>query len=300
MQQECLAHIVETKDSYDIADTMMGVGFFQCMAGKIHTGLQNLEEAYRLARDIGNLNTMIYALVHWGYYSAQAELAESNFREAMAIARQIGSLRAIAYIQYHLAFVRFFAGHFDEARQIIGEALTNVDTHDYLDTRGLLLCLLSLLANVADEDYERGRQLARECYMLFEQSGGMKEFNNQYRLSFAIAAISSGDGPAAREHLARAFMYPPPRWWAVVGVCLGAILLTHEGEAKRAGALLALASNQEEHVTGWMREWDLLTCLKATLERELGADAYRAAWEYGTTLDLDTTLQEMLSASRAT
>jgi predicted ATPase/DNA-binding SARP family transcriptional activator len=297
--QECLALSVETKDSYDIADTMMGLGFLQCMAGKIHTGIQNLAEAYRLARDIGNLNIMIYTLIHWGYYAAQAELAESNFREAIAIARQIGSRRAVAFVRYHLAFLRFFAGDFDDARRIIGEALARADIHDYLETKALLLSIVSLLASVADEDYERGRQLARECYTLFEQSGALKEYNNQYRLSLAIAAISSGDDPAAREHLARAFMYSPPRWWAVVGVCLSAILLAHEGEPKRAVALLALAFNQGEHVTGWMKQWDLLAQLKTTLRHDLEGDAYCAAWEHGRALDLDTVLEEMMTASQA-
>jgi tetratricopeptide (TPR) repeat protein len=299
--QECVAHSVETKDSYDIADTMLGLGSMQCMAGKIHTGIQSLEEAYCLARDIGNLNIMIYALIHWGYYSAQAELAESNFREALAIARQIGSLRAVAYVRYHLAFLRFFAGDFDEARRISGEALARADIHDYSETKAMLLNILSLLASVADEDYERGRQFARESHTLFVQTGGMRRCDNQCGLSLAIAAIGSGDYPAAREHLALAFIdTSPPMWWVVMGLCLSAILLAHEGEPKRAVAQLALAFNQGDHVTGWMNRWALLARLRVTLERELGAEAYRAAWEYGTKLDLDTALERMLPASRAT
>jgi predicted ATPase len=298
--QESLAHFMEANDRYQIADEMNGLGLYQCVMGNIDAGIQNLEEAYRLAREIGNLNTMIYALVHRGYYAAQAELAESNFREAIAIARQIGSLRAVAYVQYHLAFLSFFAGDFDETQRIIGEALARAEIHDYRVTKGKLLSILSLLASVADEDYERGRQFARESYTLFVQSGSMKRCSNQCRLSFTIAAISSGDYPAAREHLALAFIdNSPAMWWVVMGVCLSAILLAHAGDMKRAAALLALAFDQGEHVTGWMKQWDRLARLKTTLEHDLGTDAYRTAWEHGRTLDLDTVLEDMLTVSQA-
>lgn len=84
-----------------------------------------------------------------------------------------------------------------------------------------------------------------------------------------------------------------------MGVCLSAILLAHESETKRAVALLALAFNQGEHVTGWMKQWDLLAQLQTTLEHELGTEAYRTAWEHGRALDLDTVLEEMLTVSQA-
>ena len=85
-----------------------------------------------------------------------------------------------------------------------------------------------------------------------------------------------------------------------MGVCLRAILLAHEGEPERAAALLALAFDQGEHVTGWMKQWGLLARLKATLEHDLGAEAYRTAWEYGTTLDLDTAAHEIMSVGQTT
>ena len=296
--QEGLAHFIEANDRYQIADTMSGLGQFQCVTGKIPAGIQNLEEAYRLAREIGNLNIMIYALIHRGYYAAQAELAESNFREAIAIARQIGSRRAIAFVQYHLAFLSFFAGGFDEARRIIVEVLAGAEIHEYPSTRARLLSILSLLASVAGEDNERGGQFARESYKLLVQSDSMKRCNSQCRLSFAIAALSSGDYPAAREELALAFMdNSPPMWWVVMGVCLRAILLAHAGDMKRAVALLALVFSLGDHLTGWMKQWNLLAQLKTTLEHELGTEAYRTAWEHGRTLDLDTVLEDMLTVN---
>jgi hypothetical protein len=180
------------------------------------------------------------------------------------------------------------------------EALANVDAHEYLETKALLLSTLSLLASVADEDYERARQFARESYTFFERSGSMRRYD-ECRLSFAIAAISSNDDSAAQEHLGAAFIdNSPPTWWIVMGVCLRAILLAHDGDMKRAVALLALVFSQGEHLTGWMKKWDLLAQVNATLEHELGAEAYRTAWEYGMTLDLNTVLEEMLPSSRAT
>ena len=83
-----------------------------------------------------------------------------------------------------------------------------------------------------------------------------------------------------------------------MGVCLRAILLAQDGDMKRAAALLALAFNQEEHLTGWMKKWDLLAHVNTTLEHELGAEAYRIAWEHGRTLDLDTVLEDMLTVNR--
>ena len=80
-------------------------------------------------------------------------------------------------------------------------------------------------------------------------------------------------------------------------VCLSALLLVYEGEAERAVALLALAFNHEEGVTGWMKQWRLLDQVLSMLENELGAETYRVAWEHGKTLDLDTVVEELRTAS---
>jgi ATP/maltotriose-dependent transcriptional regulator MalT len=43
-----------------------------------------------------------------------------------------------------------------------------------------------------------------------------------------------------------------------------------------------------------MEKWALLTRLRAQLEADLGADAYAAAWERGSSLDLETVVAGLL------
>jgi hypothetical protein len=73
-----------------------------------------------------------------------------------------------------------------------------------------------------------------------------------------------------------------------------AISLARQGSLDRAVELLGLAVTYPVEITGWMLKWPPLTQVRADLERELGADVYRAAWERGSALDLERTVEEFL------
>ena len=58
----------------------------------------------------------------------------------------------------------------------------------------------------------------------------------------------------------------------------------------RAVELLALAFTHPVSASGWMEKWPLLDRIRGELEQTLGAVEYTAAWERGTQMNLDASL----------
>jgi ATP/maltotriose-dependent transcriptional regulator MalT len=61
-----------------------------------------------------------------------------------------------------------------------------------------------------------------------------------------------------------------------------------------AAELLGLAFQQSTWVSGWLHHWPKVLRLRVDLARQLGEDAYRAAWERGGSQDLGNTIGSIL------
>jgi hypothetical protein len=58
---------------------------------------------------------------------------------------------------------------------------------------------------------------------------------------------------------------------------------------KTSTELLGLAFQQPSWAGGWLQRWSKISRLRADLSRQLGEEAYQAAWERGAAWDLETT-----------
>jgi hypothetical protein len=64
---------------------------------------------------------------------------------------------------------------------------------------------------------------------------------------------------------------------------------------ERAVELLGLAERAPPALTGWMAHWQPLNDLQQKLAATLGAERYRAVWECGARLNLDTVVAQLLA-----
>jgi hypothetical protein len=76
------------------------------------------------------------------------------------------------------------------------------------------------------------------------------------------------------------------------------IILARQGRPEQAVAFLGLYFNHPMRPTGWAENWPLLGDWQDRLEKILGADGYRAAWERGKDLDLMTVVEALLAEGK--
>ncbi len=69
--------------------------------------------------------------------------------------------------------------------------------------------------------------------------------------------------------------------------------MEREGQPERALEWLGLAFAHPLRASGWMEQWPLLTRWRGDLERTLGAQVYRAAWQRGARLALAAVMAEV-------
>ena len=83
-------------------------------------------------------------------------------------------------------------------------------------------------------------------------------------------------------------------------MCLApaAILAARAGEPERAAELLGLAYAAPRELIGWMERWSFLDEVQRQLSAELGAAAFKAAWEHGKASDIELVVRELLERLR--
>lgn len=159
--KKSLSHFRKSGDSYFIGDILHSLGHTLCDLGQVEEGMADLQEAIRLSREIGNLNIVLWSLVHLGHYTLYKNLAqiEKYLAEAIDISNQLDSQwgRDIAYCR--LARVRFFAGDFSGAERVATEGLDEMES-EFIGFKVEFLEILSKIKSVAHNDYEKAIQLA--------------------------------------------------------------------------------------------------------------------------------------------
>ena len=291
--QKSAALFREANDLFWYADGLQRLGHLQHRVGNEQVGVANLQEALQLSRTSGNLNGMIWCLIDLGNHASNqdAVTAELYLQEAIDVSRQVNSKKGLANAQYYLSRVRFFAGDFSGARIVADEGVSFADVIDNIVNKTLLVNQLSLLASVADEAYEHGIHLATQSRDLSSQLETKRYV--EPNLPEIIAAVGLEDYTTVRKKLRRVNWSSVPMKWQTMALCVYAILLAHEDQTLPAVERLSLAFSRPAHLTGWTRRWALMKRLQASLENELGTEAYNAAWERGNALDLDAILQEI-------
>ena len=213
--------------------------------------------------------------------------------EAVDLSAAANSTINTALAKVTLSHFDVFTGDFEEAHVLLESALAISAEINHLDYNALSLHGLAMLAGL-EGDYDDALQLCEQIKPLFDSPD-----NTLSLFSWVEAVVSCGlaDYQATRRHLALFLEKQIESRYFVretMGLSIAAILHRQTGDLSGAAELLGLAFTHPMSATGWMERWELLTQFRVDLEADLGSDAYHAAWERGTALDLETTVAGLM------
>jgi hypothetical protein len=192
-----------------------------------------------------------------------------------------------------LGFAHLLRGDMNAAGAIIKKSLARAQNINHETVVAYATGILSLWASLSG-DYETGRQHGEES-LANPANNTLGPILAGWGLAIAYEGLQQVE--AAWDTLmdalmqARRLAFPVPPLWLLP---VAAVLLARQGEKIRAVEILALSSHHPLSPTGWMEQWPLLARLRTELEKQLGGEAYKSAWERGQKLDLELVVSSLL------
>lgn len=189
--------------------------------------------------------------------------------------------------------VYFMQGNMEQARFAAEEAIKAGNLSGNKGFTAHPLTMLGLIASV-NEDYEQGIRLCQQGASLT-----WDHFTNEMAAwGIAIASCGLDDFDTAQQSLFNAYNYlrlSLGQVGMVGSLPIFATILTHQGNYVRAVELLSLAFTHPVGASGWMEKWALLDRLRVELEDKLGTAIYTEAWERGSRLNLEQTVDQLFT-----
>ncbi|HZR44709.1 MAG TPA: LuxR C-terminal-related transcriptional regulator [Ktedonobacteraceae bacterium] len=296
--QECLDVFKALGDSFYQADTLAWLAWEVPFGDEYDSGCQALlKQSLDLRRKIGDrngiawitLNLSSIALMQLDYPSY-----ERYARETLALMREIGSAKGILEAMSYVARATLLKGELEEAQALAEHMRDLANETNNLDSSALSADILAFLLCVRNEAYTEGAALAQADQRMWQEPF-FGSHHTRWGWGQAIAQCGLGQYAATRQSYAALFggRYDDPGP-ATGCLALEAVALAHEEMPVAAVELLGLAFQQPTYVSGWLHHWPKLSRLRADLARQLGEDAYQAAWERGAAQDLETTIESIL------
>jgi predicted ATPase/DNA-binding CsgD family transcriptional regulator len=246
------------------------------------------EQSLALARVIHNRAALVTCLYNLGsdyILNSNYVKGRSYCEEALQIASETGHQGQIAHALSLLALCAFLQSDYTACQEYAARSQRITETIKLLVFQPYNLSLLILLACLR-EDYAAAVQL--------NKSGERHIINKMgsQLLCWALAALSCGLGKPAevRVYLQKLLQVSEPEAnsvtviWIVPSV---AYMLT-ETDPGKAVELLAWVFFYPDLALNWVRQWPLFERLQSQLREAIGPDSYRAHWEKGKALTLDT------------
>jgi predicted ATPase/DNA-binding CsgD family transcriptional regulator len=281
-------------DPFYKADALVWAASSHEDAAKTGPDTNILKRGLEIRREIGDSNGIAWVILNLAQFSIgnldYLECARYA-KQALTLMEEIGSIKGILQSIFPQAELSALKGELQEARRLVDQMMALADETNNLDGKMLSMGLMSFLICVMDENYTEGAVLAQKNYTLsLEPFFGWNDVAAVW--GKALAACGLGNYEAMRQD------YPSMSWDrrddpapATVCFALEAVALTHEGLPEEAAELLGLAFHQPPWISGWLHHWALLDRLRAELLRQLGEADFQAAWERGTTFDVEENMR---------
>lgn len=295
--QQALALFRSLDDHFYIGRALFGIGLCHAILSDLAGFSRFTEEGLAIARAHGNkvdtavaLGNLAEVAFGRGEYAA----AENYSREAVAIASEIDSPPAAAYSRAWLGFAYLLRGDMNTAGDIIKKSLASAENISHEIVVAYAAGMLSLWAGL-NGDYEAGRQYGEESRSN-PSNNTLGPILARWGLAISYEGLQQVEAAwntvvdALVQTRSLAFQ-APPLWLLPVA----AVLLARRGEKVRAVEVLALSSHHPLSPQGWMEQWRKLAQVRADLEKQLGREVYRSAWERGQTLDLAFVVGSLLA-----
>lgn len=183
-----------------------------------------------------------------------------------------------------------------KARPLANEVLQLADYTGFIVFKAQAYGVLALAA-LLEDDYPQALRQHEISMNAFRVTG---EIGRRFEEFLITSAVSSAGGDLAGAESAVKSMgrIIAPGFKALNTTALfigSAALLLAETWPDKAYvvSLFGLVLEMPDCVMGWMKKWPLVQRTLARLESEMGPEAYRAAWEQGRNMELQTAAREI-------
>jgi predicted ATPase/DNA-binding SARP family transcriptional activator len=292
--EDSLALYQELNVSYHIAQTLNRIAFCHNLLGQYANYFEFGQQSLDLARDIGDRIGTVWALHSIGFANwmvGNYDEAVLHYQEADAIWREIGHLGGQAQCKNALSTIVLMQGNLTEAHVLAKEAMsiaTDINVPRSQANAAGNLCALAMI----EGDYARGDTILNEHRALLESYPVLRAF---LVWGDSVAACGREEYQSAKkinQGWLRSSIHAAMHMWFLP---ISAVVLAHEGEMERAVEIMGLLLAHPLSPGGWFEKWALYTRLRAKLEVKLGSEAYAAAWERGTALEVEGVVQGILA-----
>lgn len=292
--RQALERFKALNDKFYITEVHHLLGFCSRFSGALEEADRFAAQAMETARATGNKIALARSLgsqAVFDIFRGNLNAAEQGTREALTIRTEHGDVAGVAMSKASLSLIAMLRGRLDQATALAREArdiATAVGHPNSRETANIVLGWTACL----EEDYDRGRQLCQASL----QSAPDPNVAHLATIGLAFAACGRGDFEAAQARL-DVILAPTVSMSGYRGLltCLPvlAALSAHAGKALEAVQWLAVASNTSEETRTWVSLWPLTKRLLATLEADLGAEAYGEAWQQGLALTTSVVAEKL-------
>lgn len=298
--EESLAIWQRLGDEFYTAHTLIGITEEDMSPEASERSLRVLRESAAIRRRLGDYHNLSFSIIMCGLflaYRGDFAAAEAALEECLALQDDNNRMPVFAGIVSMKGMLAFWRGDLDAAAQLAELGLDFSQDMNYYGDKSYCLALLGLVVSLRG-DYRRGIELC-------EQASRDELFNTMavavdWALALARCGLRNEGGAWRALTSAMNIAYVNIKSTVLQICCLpvAAILLDRAGAPVRAAELLALAFSQPPDITGWMHQWNLLAALRRELESQLGADDFAAAWQRGSTLELDAAVTQLLQDAK--
>lgn len=294
-----LAHYETLNDRFYQGYLLKDLGIVYITLGQSERGAEAIEQSLNLRREIGDLDGIASSISALGwilYNQGHCTEAEAYWQESQQLRRTTGSRGFRNSRDFELAWLGLFnRGDLDKVRALTEKMQRSAAATKYPTSTHRSSVLMGFLAGMSEE-YQR-------CREIFQQLHTLKftyfPFTTSWeQMGLCLAACGLDDLPAASERLQRILKISLIHQWppnSAIGLTFAAILAAKSNQPERASELLGLVFHHPLSPKGWLTQWPLITRLRTELEATLTPERFAAAWAQGTSLDLMTTSEAVMT-----
>jgi predicted ATPase/DNA-binding CsgD family transcriptional regulator len=295
--EEAVALYKTEGDSYGVAIALRELAYWLTAAGYNEKSHETVEQSYALSRQIGARNIQAVQAAYLAVIAAdrfgQFDEAKRLYTEAIEIFRDMNANFHLADPLANIGFWVYLLanGDLEAARGYANQAFQiATDTHN--TEAEILSTLVSGMIAGIEQDYLRARELLETGRALAEG-----EAYRTLMADYGLALVHYGLGQVdtAKRYVNNVLSFFLSGFRCVC-ITISACIQASEGKLESAAELLAFVSESRNSPKGWMQQWSEVDRVRSKLETELGSEAYQAAWEHGKTLDLETVVNDLLTA----
>jgi predicted ATPase/DNA-binding CsgD family transcriptional regulator len=294
--EECLAIWRQLGDEFYTAHALVGICGEDMSPETSTWAIPYLLESAAIRRRIGDQHELSFSLMMIGIrlmYQGAFNESQEYFDQCLALQNESDQTPDFAGILSMKGTLAFLRGDFDSAAECAQAGLDFSQDMNYYGDKSACQALLAFVLSM-NGHYTRAFELCRQAGqdLLFDVNAVAIHWGK------ALACCGLGDDDPAWKaladclHIARDNLKSPV--FQQLCIPLAAVLIARTGESKYAVQLLALTFDQPSAMSGWAQKWSLLIDLRQKLEKELGADAFNAAWDRGPALKLETVVAHLL------